>query len=155
MECNKTSHWIQKNIPEYQYLFSCCLDSIQESSAYGCDLADGSCNEVKKVTALGFGAERIYFTAPGKTTEDIQRTMGKCRLVANDLEDLDRINQIAQSHHCIGDTIMSMTLFLWNAYRKTASFFLCTLKRHSSSMSSNNGFDNGKADAGTSCFSIS
>lgn len=99
MNCIAISNWVQENIPEYRYLSPGFLkdSGTQEAAMCGFGVNAGSCEEVEQAAALRMAVERIYFSAPDKTEPDIRRTIGKCKLVANDLEELRRINQAAQS----------------------------------------------------------
>ena len=68
---------------------------------------DGDCSasdavEARSVEAVlaadagGIAAKDIYFTAPQKSAEDIRRVIGKCRIIADSLEELRWIDQAAQ-----------------------------------------------------------
>ena len=54
--------------------------------------------EVLAANALGIAAGDIYFTAKQKSVEDIRRVIGKCRIVADSLEELYWIDQAVQNH---------------------------------------------------------
>lgn len=56
-----------------------------------------SAEEVLAASALGAAAGDIYFTACPKSVEEIQRVIGKCRIAADSLEELRRIDRAARS----------------------------------------------------------
>lgn len=57
--------------------------------------------EVLWAFSSGVAADDIFFTAPGKTSDDIRRTMGKCRFLANSLVELRRIHEAAEDKTAI------------------------------------------------------
>ena len=95
MKCDIASVWTAENIPEYHCLFSSDDLGTRDTAVYYGINAE-SCAQAEHGAALGLAAARIFFSAPGKTAEDLLRTIGKCRFVANDREELCRINQAAQ-----------------------------------------------------------
>lgn len=99
MNCMTISNWVQENLSEYRYLSPGFFkdSGARESTICGFGIDAGSCEEVEQAAALRITAERIYFSVLDKTEPDIRRVLGKCKLVANDLEELRRINQVAQS----------------------------------------------------------
>ena len=90
MKSSTSSIWVQTNIPEYQFLSPC-----DQLSIFSDGNAD-SCDQVERAASLGLTAEHIYFSAPGKTEDALRRSIGKCRFIANDRAELDRINRVAQ-----------------------------------------------------------
>lgn len=99
MNCSTVSTWVQENLPEYRYLSAGLpgCPGAKEPAVCGFGVNAGSGEEAERAAALGLPVERIYFSAPDKTEPDIRRAIGKCKLVANDLEELRRINHVAQS----------------------------------------------------------
>ena len=63
------------------------LDAVETRSA----------EAVLAANALGITARDIYFTAKQKSVEDIGRVIGKCRIVADSLEELYWTDQAAQN----------------------------------------------------------
>lgn len=95
MKYSHLSDWVQQNIPAYQYLVSCRSDNVHgQSSPVNAD----TCEQVERAFVFEPELKGIYFSRPGKTEEEIQRTLGKCRLVANSWEELRRIDRIARLH---------------------------------------------------------
>lgn len=60
---------------------------------YGADAASAS--EVNQSLLAGIPAEKIYYSAPGKTRTDLEDTWGKCRLIADSFHELHLCDQIA------------------------------------------------------------
>lgn len=56
-----------------------------------------SAEAVLAASALGAAVGDIYYTAPQKSAKDIQRVIGRCRIVADSLEELRRINQAVRN----------------------------------------------------------
>ena len=97
MKSNTCSSWIQQNIPEYQYLFPGSSGAFSEQDLSFCRGVNAdTCEQVEAAAALSLTLERIYFSGPGKTEEDIHRAIGKCRFVANSWDELQRIDRIAR-----------------------------------------------------------
>lgn len=62
------------------------------------DVVDArSVEEVIAANRSGIEAGDIYFTAAQKSAEDIRRVIGRCRMIADNLDELRRINHAAQS----------------------------------------------------------
>lgn len=100
MECHMFSSWILKNIPEYQYLFSENPKDFSAQNPSSCRGVNAStCEQVEVADVHGLRPEWIYFSRPEKTEGEIQRTIGKCRFVANDWQELCRIDRIARTHN--------------------------------------------------------
>lgn len=63
----------------------------------GTDLVEArSAEEVLAAHARGFAAGDVYFTAPRKSGEDVRDVTGKCRIIADSLEELRLIDQAAR-----------------------------------------------------------
>ena len=63
------------------------------SKGFGADAA--SLNEVRMGAANGLGQDEIYYSAPGKTDEDIRGAIRNAVLIADSLDEVERINRIA------------------------------------------------------------
>ena len=63
------------------------------SKGFGADAA--SLKEVRMGAANGLGQDEIYYSAPGKTDEDIRGAIRNAVLVADSLGEVERINRIA------------------------------------------------------------
>lgn len=63
----------------------------------GMDLLEArSAEEVLAANALGFAPGDVYFTASRKSGEDIRDVMGKCRIIADSLEELRLIDRASR-----------------------------------------------------------
>lgn len=59
----------------------------------GADAASAA--EVELAIKSGARSEDIYYSAPGKTVDDIEASIGKCTIIADSLEEIKLINTIA------------------------------------------------------------
>ena len=69
------------------------IDTVMDNGL-GCDAA--SSHEVWKATIAGFPAKDIYYSAPGKSVEDIESTIGMCNIIADSLEEIRLIDSLAE-----------------------------------------------------------
>lgn len=76
------------------------LATIGESSS-GFGLETLTPEEVLWAFSFGVATDNIFFTAPGKASDDIRRTMGKCRFLANSLVELHRIHEVVEAKPAI------------------------------------------------------
>ena len=63
------------------------------SNGFGVDAA--SLKEVEIGSENGLGQTNIFYSAPGKTERDIQNSIHRATLIADSLNEVERINQIA------------------------------------------------------------
>ena len=82
---------------EFLYSVKCnphrrVLDTVF-SRGFGADAA--SLNEVLSAREAGLPAEKIYYSAPGKSLWDLEHAWGKCVLIADCLGEVHRISAIA------------------------------------------------------------
>lgn len=61
---------------------------------FGADAA--SLGEVLLAREQGLAAEKIYYSAPGKTEKDIARALGQCILIADSSSEVERIQKAAE-----------------------------------------------------------
>ncbi|MCI5850377.1 MAG: hypothetical protein MR009_02315, partial [Sutterellaceae bacterium] len=66
----------------------------------GADAA--SAEEVRRALLAGISPDQIYYSAPGKTREDIAATLGRCTIAADSLSEVDRIREAAKGPVGIG-----------------------------------------------------
>ncbi len=64
------------------------------SQGFGADAA--SLNEVLLSSSLGLPKEKILYSAPGKSKKDISEALGQCVLIADSLNEIRAIDEIAQ-----------------------------------------------------------
>ena len=92
-------HTLLDAMPEVDFLYSVktnpfapVLKTVAEQG-FGADVA--SANEVLLAQRAGIPYDKIYYSAPGKTLQDIQKAWGKCTIIADSLSELDRLEQCA------------------------------------------------------------
>ncbi len=61
----------------------------------GCGIDAASAGEVRFAESLGVPASKISYSAPGKTDDDIRYALPKCRIIADSIGELSRIDKIA------------------------------------------------------------
>lgn len=90
---------LQHNFPEAQFLYSIkcnpavkILDTVF-SAGLGADAA--SACEVLYAAERGVPANRIYFSAPGRTEDDFRKVWGHCVIIADSFHELDLLSRIA------------------------------------------------------------
>jgi len=90
---------LQTALPGYEFLYSIKANPFEPvvralaAQGFGADAA--SAQEVEIAAACGVAAERIYYSAPGKSAQEIRRSLGKCTLIADSLSELERIESAA------------------------------------------------------------
>ena len=86
-------------MPEADFLYSVKANPFAPvlktvaAQGFGADAA--SANEVLLAQRAGIPHEKIYYSAPGKTSRDIQKAWGKCTIIADSLSELDRLERCA------------------------------------------------------------
>ena len=92
---------LKRDFPDVGFLYSVKTNPfapvLREAAAQGFGADAASAGEVEKSLEAGFAPEDVYYSAPGKTDEDIERALGKCRIIADSLTELDRLERIASS----------------------------------------------------------
>lgn len=68
------------------------------SQGIGADAA--SVGEVRLARRMGLSPEQIYFSAPGKTAQDIRATIDQAHLIADSLDEILRIEAAAAERNC-------------------------------------------------------
>lgn len=90
---------LQSSMPEEKFLYSIKTNPFMPvvetiaSQGFGADAA--SANEVLSAMKAKIPCESIFYSAPGKTAEDIEKTWGKCTIVADSFSELRLLEQIA------------------------------------------------------------
>ena len=70
------------------------------AQSFGADVA--SANEVLMAHEAGIPCDKIYYFAPGKTIQDLEKVWGKCTIIADSLSELARLEQCAEvKNECI------------------------------------------------------
>jgi len=92
-------HALLAAMPEVDFLYSVKTNPFMPvlktiaAQGFGADAA--SANEVLLARQAGIPQDKIYYSAPGKTLQDIQKVWGKCTIIADSLSELDRLEQCA------------------------------------------------------------
>ncbi|WP_058991068.1 diaminopimelate decarboxylase [Anaerococcus rubeinfantis] len=71
------------------------IKTIKENGI-GSDAA--SSNEVLMSIEAGMEKNQIYYSAPGKTMEDLEKTWDKCIFIADSFHELDLLDKLAKDH---------------------------------------------------------
>ena len=96
---------LKKYFPNVHFLYSVKSNSNKYvcqsifNQGLGADAA--SLNEVIFSNELGLNKNDIYYSAPGKTLLDIENSLDKCILIADSLNEIKKINEIAIKHNRI------------------------------------------------------
>ena len=96
-------HALLAAMPEVDFLYSVKTNPFMPvlktiaAQGFGADAA--SANEVLLAEQSGIPSDRIYYSAPGKTLQDIQKVWGKCTIIADSLSELDRLEQCAAANN--------------------------------------------------------
>ncbi|WP_455542967.1 hypothetical protein [Intestinibacter sp.] len=94
---------LKSNFPEFEFLYSIKTNpnkNIVEfvaKNGIGGDAA--SKNEVFKSMSAKMPKEKIIYSAPGKTKQDIEETYDKCIITADSYHELELINEVAKEHN--------------------------------------------------------
>lgn len=96
---------LQNAIPNVQFLYSIKANpfgpvvSTIASHRFGADAA--SPGEVIKAESAGIPPERVYYSAPGKTVDAIEKAWGKCIFIADSFSELAVLNECAEKRGMI------------------------------------------------------
>jgi diaminopimelate decarboxylase len=86
-------------LPDFGVLYSVktnphpAVCRFMNAGGVGADAA--SAFEVERARAAGFPADKIYYSAPGKSDKDLRSAFGSCVLTADSYNELERINALA------------------------------------------------------------
>ena len=90
---------LQQHFPRFGFLYSLKANPFPPlvkaiaSQGVGADAA--SAREVELAAAAGMPPSQIYYSAPGKTWEDLERTLGKAVIIADSLHELELLEAVA------------------------------------------------------------
>ena len=88
------------NFPEFEFLYSVKTNPMTlivkyvVGRGFGADAASPA--EVDIALKAGAKPEDIYYSTPGKTKSDLERSIGKCLIIADSLNELTLLNRIAE-----------------------------------------------------------
>lgn len=68
---------------------------LMKDNSIWIDAASGG--EVQAAKGMNFEASEIYYSAPGKSDTDIEKAMDRCTIIADSINEVFRINEIAQN----------------------------------------------------------
>ena len=90
---------LRKTFPDFSLLYSLKANPHPAISRFmaGCGIGidAASSYEVKKALEAGVPPERIYYSAPGKTDRQLSDSLGTCRIIADSLSELVRLDALA------------------------------------------------------------
>lgn len=70
---------------------------LEEALHKGVGIDAASKNEVYKAFKLGYNVNNIFFSAPGKSENDLLECYNKCVIIADSVNEIKRISELAQS----------------------------------------------------------
>ncbi len=89
-------------LPNFEFLYSIKTNPfspiVQNISKEGFGADAASAGEVLLSLKNGIAPEKIFYSAPGKTEEDIEICYGKCTIIADSISEVKHINAIAARH---------------------------------------------------------
>lgn len=99
-EINKRIDDLQSFFPEVEFIYSmkCNSNPFVTKSIFkrglGADAA--SAGEVRLASYLGLSKDQIYYSAPGKSKKDIERSLKYATIIADSLGELEKIDEICK-----------------------------------------------------------
>lgn len=95
---------LRSHLPGVRLLYSIKCNPFPALVAHlhslGLGMDAASSGEVALAKQIGCSKEEIFYSAPGKSEEDIAYTLDSCVLVADSLTELSRINALARQKDC-------------------------------------------------------
>jgi len=91
---------LKQSFPQIEFLYSIKCNSNANvlncvfSQGFGADAA--SAGEVNLAVQAGLKADQIYYSAPGKSVSEIERTLGRAVLIADSLGEIKRIQAVCE-----------------------------------------------------------
>ena len=94
---------LQNAVKDTEFLYSIkanpFLPVVETISSQGIGADAASSNEVLLSEQAQIKAEMIYYSAPGKTEQDIIKTWGKCTFIADSFHELELLEQKAKQEN--------------------------------------------------------
>lgn len=91
---------LKANFPQVDFLYSIKCNSnpnvLRSILGRGLGADAASTGEVKLAQEAGLSANEIYYSAPGKSMEDIKSAIGQAVLIADSLNEIKRIQSVAE-----------------------------------------------------------
>ena len=92
---------LQDAMPGEQFLYSVKTNPfapvLKTVAMHGFGADAASANEVLLAAQAGIMPDKVYYSAPGKMIQDIEKAWGKCIFIADSLSELGRLEQYAAS----------------------------------------------------------
>ena len=92
---------LKANFPGIEFLYSIKCNPnphvLRCVFVHGLVAAAASLGEVIMADHAGLGQDQIFYSAPGKTVKEIEGAMTKATLIADSLEEIERIRHVAES----------------------------------------------------------
>ena len=91
---------LRSSFTEFDFLYSLKTNPfppvirLAASKGFGADAASAA--EVDLALAAGIGPEDIFYSAPGKTRAELERSIDKARIIADSLNELELLNGLAE-----------------------------------------------------------
>lgn len=91
---------LRQTLPDFSLLYSIkanpcpAICAFMARNGVGADAA--SLAEVTLSQKSGMDADKIYYSAPGKSQSDLRAAMGQCALIADSYGELERLNALAK-----------------------------------------------------------
>lgn len=96
---------LKQVFPDFDILYSIKTNPffpiLQTISEFGLGSDAASAKEVSESRRAGIPAEKIYFSAPGKTRDELEDVIGRCQIIADSFHELDLCNRLAQEKHAV------------------------------------------------------
>ena len=90
---------LRRTFPDFRVLYSIKTNPHPAVCAFLAETGTGadaaSSYEVRKALGAGFPADEIYYSAPGKTADQLGDAFGKCLITADSYSELSRLDQLA------------------------------------------------------------
>ena len=84
---------LKQVFPDFEILYSIKTNPffpiLQTISEFGLGADAASAKEVSESRRAGIPSERIYFSAPGKTRDELEDVIGRCHIIADSFHELD------------------------------------------------------------------
>ena len=90
---------LKQTFPGFRFFYSAKTNPnrhvLQTLLANGCGIDAASAGEVRLAEGLSVAKDDISYSAPGKTDEDLRYALPRCRVIADSVGELSRLDKIA------------------------------------------------------------
>jgi len=95
---------IMASFPEFRLLYSIKANPhpsiVKHLANMGLGFDAASVNEVQLALNQGGMSDSVFYSAPGKTIRDLDATLDCCEIIADSINELNRLNCLAHSAEC-------------------------------------------------------